>query len=96
MKFDRLAEKINHATYGYAGFFDAVKIEEDDLDRIISFDARLLEETQKISEAGKIFKMEIVKQKYERAKEHVQKLRELIEGLEQTFDQRAEIIQGVR
>lgn len=40
--------------------------------------------------------MEIVKQKYERAKEHVQKLRELIEGLEQTFDQRAEIIQGVR
>lgn len=95
MKFDRITEKINHASYGYAGFFNATKIEEDDLDRMIKFDNTLLDQVKGITEAATAFKTETLKRKYEKAKEHVQQLRELVEELERTFDQRAETIRGV-
>ena len=35
-KMDRITEKVNHASYGYSGFFDIVKIKEENLDRMIS------------------------------------------------------------
>ncbi len=28
-KMDRITEKVNHASYGYSGFFDIVKIKEE-------------------------------------------------------------------
>lgn len=42
-KMDRVVEKINHASYGYSGFFDAVKVKEENLDNMINFDNKLLE-----------------------------------------------------
>ena len=42
-KMDRVVEKINHASYGYSGFFDAVKVNEGNLDSMISFDNKLLD-----------------------------------------------------
>ena len=42
-KMDRVVEKVNHASYGYSGFFDAVKVREENLDRVIDFDNQLLE-----------------------------------------------------
>ena len=42
-KMDRIAEKINHASYGYIGFFDIVKVKEENLDRMIAFDNQLLD-----------------------------------------------------
>ncbi|MDI6847304.1 MAG: hypothetical protein QMD23_04140, partial [Candidatus Bathyarchaeia archaeon] len=41
-KFDRVAAKIDHASYGYAGFFNVVKVEEASLDRMIDFDNKLI------------------------------------------------------
>ncbi|RLC41453.1 MAG: hypothetical protein DRH51_00295 [Candidatus Coatesbacteria bacterium] len=38
-----LEDKVRYATYGYKGFFDAVKVKEKDLDRIYEFDAKLLQ-----------------------------------------------------
>jgi hypothetical protein len=37
-----LIGKIKDAPQGYAGFFDAVKIKEDDLERIYAFDESML------------------------------------------------------
>ncbi len=37
-----LAGKIKDAPQGYAGFFDAVKVKEDDLARIYAFDEKML------------------------------------------------------
>ncbi len=42
-KVDRVAEKINHASYGYTGFFDSVRIEEPDLDRMLGYDSQLMD-----------------------------------------------------
>ena len=42
-KMDRVVEKVNHASYGYSGFFDAVKVKEDNLDHMIAFDSKLID-----------------------------------------------------
>jgi len=39
---DRFANRIRHADYGYTGFFDPVKIREDELDRLYAFDLALI------------------------------------------------------
>src|SRR4030067_988305 len=41
-KVDRVVEKVNHASYGYSGFFDIVKVKEENLDRMIDFDNQLV------------------------------------------------------
>ena len=45
-KLDQVENRIRFASYGYAGFFDAVKIEEPQLDAIYSFDLSLVEKVE--------------------------------------------------
>jgi len=47
--FDRMIAKLRTADYGYAGFFDAMKIEEPELDRLIEFDYGLVEAVERIT-----------------------------------------------
>ena len=93
-KFDRISEKVNHASYGYAGFFDAVKIEEDDLDRMISFDNDLFDDVENIASEVQSFKSEVMSSKYGGARDHVQTLTDTVESFEDEFDKRQEVIQG--
>jgi hypothetical protein len=46
-----LMDRIRNAPMGYAGFFDAVRVKEDDLDRLEAFDQQLTGEIPKISAA---------------------------------------------
>ena len=45
-KLDQVENRIRFASYGYAGFFDAVKIEEPQLDAIYRFDLSLVEKVE--------------------------------------------------
>ncbi|RJS69417.1 hypothetical protein CW693_02400 [Candidatus Bathyarchaeota archaeon] len=94
-KFDRVAEKVNHASYGYAGFFNIVKVKEENLDKMIDFDNRLIDDVEKIVKEVKSFKEEVVKQEFGKAKERTQHLTETLEAFEDTFDKREEVILGV-
>ena len=47
-KLDHLENRIRFASYGYAGFFDVVKIEQQQLDSIYKFDLALVEHADKI------------------------------------------------
>ncbi len=94
-RFDRVAAKIDHASYGYAGFFNVIKIEEADLDRMIDFDSGLVDDAQKIAKEVEDFKVEVAKGEIKKTKEHVQSLTEHLEAFEQTFDKRHEVILGV-
>jgi len=96
MRFDRVAEKINHASYGYAGFFNIVKVEEDKLDKMIEFDNGLMDDANRIVELTNTFKKEVIKQKFEKVREHIQSLSDVLEELEETFDGREETILGVK
>jgi predicted translin family RNA/ssDNA-binding protein len=95
-KFDRVTEKVNHASYGYSGFFDVIKIQEEALDRMIGFDNQMVDEAAKVVDEAASFKAEIMKQKYDKAKERVQGLTDTLEAFEEAFDDRQEVILGVR
>jgi methyl-accepting chemotaxis protein len=45
-----LANKIKDAPQGYAGFFDAVKVDEEDLARVYAFDAGMMDFVDQIDE----------------------------------------------
>jgi hypothetical protein len=47
-KLDHLENRVRFASYGYAGFFDVVKIEQQQLDSIYQFDLALVEHADKI------------------------------------------------
>lgn len=96
MRVDRVAEKINHASYGYAGFFNVLKVEEEKLDKMIAFDQKLLAHVQRIIEETNVFKGEVMKREFEKTKEHIANLRDFLESLEETFDERGETVLGVK
>ena len=46
---DRFANRIRHADYGSSGFFDAVKIGEDELEALYRFDLELTETVEALA-----------------------------------------------
>ena len=96
MVFDRVTAKINHASYGYAGFFNVLKVQEEKLDKMIAFDNELIGQTQEILDKAAVFKGEVIKREFQKAREHIEKLRDSLESLEEKFDERGEIILGVK
>jgi len=96
MVFDRVTAKINHASYGYAGFFNVLKVQEEKLDKMIAFDNELIGQVQEILDDTTVFKGEVTKREFKKAREHIQKLRDSLESLEEKFDERGEIILGVK
>ena len=93
--FDRVTEKVHHASYGYAGFFDATKIDEDDLDRMINFDTQLVEAAKGLAQRVQAFKDEVQAGKFDSLVAYEAELRKTVEGFETTFDQRKDVIEGV-
>ena len=45
-KLFKIANSIRHASYGYSGFFDQVKIQEAELDRIYQYDLSLMNDVE--------------------------------------------------
>jgi hypothetical protein len=93
-KMDRVVEKVNHASYGYSGFFDIVKIKEENLDRMIDFDNKLLGDVEKIAEEIRGFKADVIAQKFDSARSTIQTLDQALDTFEDTFDKREEVILG--
>ena len=94
-KVDRITEKVNHASYGYSGFFDIVKVKEENLDRMIDFDNKLVDAADGLAADVDVFKAEIAKGETKNVKEKVQSITDKIEAFEETFDKRTEVILGV-
>jgi hypothetical protein len=51
IKLRAFVDRARHASYGYSGFFDAVRVNEAELTRIYEFDAALLENVKKLASA---------------------------------------------
>jgi len=94
-RVDRISEQINHASYGYSGFFDAVKIEEDDLDSMLSFDSGLLEQIARLTDATSQLKAAVKDRKFDLVSQHLITFTTNLEQLQDNFEKREEIIKGV-
>jgi hypothetical protein len=93
-KMDRVVEKVNHASYGYGGFFDAVKVKEDNLDHMIDFDNKLMDYINALAAEIDAFKADLASGNTSTLKSRVQSVTDKLESLENTFDQRNEVILG--
>jgi len=94
-KLDRVVEKVNHASYGYSGFFDAVKVKEENLDRMIDFDNQLIDGINALAAEVDAFKAELASGEYGNLKDRLKTVTEKVEAFEDTFDKREEVILGV-
>ena len=94
-KMDRITEKVNHASYGYSGFYDIVKIKEENLDRMITFDNQLLDEVDALTASIEDLKAQLLSGNYSNLKDKIQTISDKFELLEDTFDKREQVILGV-
>lgn len=94
-KMDRVVEKVNHASYGYSGFFDAVKVEEKNLDSLIAFDSKLIDNVNALTTEVDSFKTDLAAGNTSNLKAHVDSVTDKVELFENTFDQRNEVMMGV-
>lgn len=51
IKLRTFIDKIRTASYGYSGFFDAVRVDEEDLARVYEYDLSLLNMEEEVSRA---------------------------------------------
>ena len=93
-KIDKTAGKIRHADYGYSGFFDAVKIREEDLQRMHQFD---LEMVQAVTETGKQLKSLTAGSGDEAAmKASAKAAAKALDDLDRKYSDREAIVMGVK
>jgi hypothetical protein len=89
--FDRVISKLRTMSYGYAGFFDIVKVEEPELDKMLEFDWNLVSSVEKVSEkARKVSTCEASK-----LQEVLADLKNELLSLEDTLIIRENMIKGV-
>ena len=94
-KVDRVVEKVNHASYGYSGFFDVVKVREESLDRMIDFDNKLIDGVNRLTAVVDAFKTDVAQNEFKNSKDRIQSIVTELENFEGTFDERDEVILGV-
>jgi hypothetical protein len=86
------ADKIRTATYGYAGFFDAVKIKENELAQLYQFDLAFFDVAEQIDRA--LDNIEASMGDEESLKTAIRNLTSLTREAVTTFNRRYEMING--
>ncbi len=85
-------DRIQKASYGYAGLFDAVRVKEEELDRLYDFDARLLDYGERLGAA--LTNLETSIPSGEGLAEAVRQVVSICTEANQTFDMREQVILG--
>jgi hypothetical protein len=84
-------DRIRTASYGYGGLFSAVRVNEEDLDRVYQFDAQLLDYVERLEGAVSRAREAVAG---EDAESHIFLIRDLAREANDTFDRRQEVING--
>lgn len=84
-------DRVRTATYGYGGLFDAVKIKEDDLDRVYQFDDALMGFADRIDGAVQRAREGL---DGEEARSLVLMIRDITREANATFDERQDVLRG--
>lgn len=91
-RLQTLIDKIKSAAQGYAGFFDAVKVKEEQLDELYRFDNDMLAKVDDLSAA--INAVQAALDAAENVAPAVRALTGVIDGLITLFDSRRDVITG--
>lgn len=90
IKLQTLIDRIETATYGYAGLFDAVRVKEEELDQLYNFDMALTEEVDQIT--GAIDQLETSVMDKEGLGEAIAQLNATVTAANETFGRRRDVI----
>lgn len=82
--FDKVINNIRYADRGYTGFFDLIKIKEEELDRIYEVDLTLAEEVMSLTEN---FSSASDKKGLDEVKKHLR-------SIERIFEKRNNLLKG--
>ena len=85
-----LADRLRTASYGYAGFFDAVKVKEEELDALYAFDNALVSQVAAV--AAGVDKLASAITAKEGVAEAIAELTRIATEANETFGQRQEVI----
>lgn len=94
LKADRIAEKIRHAEYGYAGLFDPIKAQREELLSLVRFDGELIDSAQSISASAETV-LRLSRDGGD-LKAPLSTIELSLENLDKTFDQRKQFMQGLK
>ena len=95
-RLDRVAERVNHSEYGYAGFFDVVKVKEPDLDRMMSYDMQLLQMSDSVVSAIQALRDSVDNGRTQDAKGKVNDALKAVDAFENAYNGRKQVIMGVQ
>ncbi len=84
-------DRVRTASYGYGGLFDAVRVKEEELDRVYEFDARLMDYVERIENAISSAHSELTG---ENLPAMIMLIRDLAREANAVFDERAEVLKG--
>jgi ATP-dependent exoDNAse (exonuclease V) alpha subunit len=90
MKLQRLIDRIQAASYGYAGLFDAVKVKEQQLDGLYQFDRDMLGYADEI--AAEVDHVGSAIEAGEGVSQAISDLADAVEQANRTFGHREEVI----
>ncbi len=88
-----LIDRIRNAAQGYAGFFDANRVKEDDLDRLEAFDQQLIAEVPKVS--ASIDALDKAVQDNTAVKPAINATRAVVQATVSLFNQRSTVLTGM-
>lgn len=92
MKLQTFIDRLKTATYGYAGFFDAVRVKEDELDQLYNFDLALDAHVDEIAAA--VDALSSATMSKEGIGEAVTQLNSAAATANETFSRRRDVITG--
>ena len=84
-------DRVRTAAYGYSGLFDAVKVKEDELDRVYEFDSALVGYADRIENAISNARAGV---EGEDARALILMVRDLAREANTTFDERQDVLRG--
>lgn len=88
--FENVVDRLAFASYGYAGFFDAARVDEEALDRLYEYDEELAKAID-----GILVKADAVAAAGDEFKTPLDELKAELRAFEEKLDKRKEIILGV-
>jgi hypothetical protein len=93
-KLDQVENRVRFASYGYAGFFDAVKIQEPQLDAIYRFDLSLVEKVEEFERQARELSTKAATA--DGLKAAAAEIERAADDLNRTFDERYRAIENFR
>ena len=93
-KLDQIENRVRFASYGYAGFFDAARIEEPQLERIYRFDLSLVEKVEEFERQAR--ELSARSADADGLKAAAAEIERAADDLNRTFDERYRAIENFR